>query len=150
MIGGAWHGEIPVEFLYTAGVAGERFLGELRDHGRLMGTRCASCGVIYLPPRMYCEQCFSRLTEWVEVPPRGRIFAFTVVRQDRKGKALGAPIIAAIISFEGVKGGLIHRIEGTAPGDLKPGLIVEAVIKGREARTGSILDIESFHAVAKE
>ena len=28
---GQWPGEMPVSFLYTAGVAGERFLRELKD-----------------------------------------------------------------------------------------------------------------------
>lgn len=37
---GQWPGEMPVSFLYTVGVAGERFLRELKDKGRFLGSRC--------------------------------------------------------------------------------------------------------------
>lgn len=144
---GAWHGEIPVEFLYTAGVAGERFFTELRDYGRLMGTRCPSCNVVYLPARMFCERCFAGLNEWVDVEPRGRIYSHTVLRQDRKGNLLEKPLVIAFVKFNGVRGGLIHRLEGVAPEEVRPGLEVEALIKGPGERKGTILDIIGFRGV---
>ena len=33
-----WYGDIEADYVYTSGVAGERFFRELRDHGRLLGT----------------------------------------------------------------------------------------------------------------
>jgi len=38
-----WPGEFPVSHLYTMGVAGERFFRQLKDGGRIMGSRCATC-----------------------------------------------------------------------------------------------------------
>ena len=45
-VGGAaarssWEGEVPIYSVYTLGVAGERFFQELKQNGRLMGTRCS-------------------------------------------------------------------------------------------------------------
>jgi len=145
----AWKGEIPVEFLYTAGVAGERFFSELRKRGELMGTRCPSCRVVYMPPRIYCEQCFTKLEEWVEVKNKGKVFSHTVLRRDRKGCSLEKPIIVAAVTFEGVRGCLVHRLEGIDPDKVKPGLDVEVVFKEPGERTGSILDIKGFHVVTK-
>ena len=140
----SWKGEIPVEFLYTAGVAGERFFSELRDAGKLMGTRCPSCNVVYMPPRTYCEQCFSRLEEWVEVPKQGRVYSSTVLRRDRKGRLLEKPVVAACVAFAGVKGCLIHMVVDIGPEAIKPGMEVEVVLREPGERTGSILDVKGF------
>ncbi len=50
----------------------------LAEH-RLMGARCLACGALYLPPRPLCPACFGEDLEWVELPPRGTLQAFTVV-----------------------------------------------------------------------
>src|SRR5437899_466618 len=42
-------GDFPLDYVYTVGIAGERVLRELRDHGRLLGTRCPTCQVTYAP-----------------------------------------------------------------------------------------------------
>jgi len=145
----AWKGEIPVQFLYTAGVAGERFFTSLRDQGKLFGTRCPQCKTIFLPPRIFCERCFSGLEDWVEVKGRGRVYSYTVLHRDRKGQPLIKPIIVAMVSFDGVKGSLIHFVAGVEPNKMKIGMEVEAVFKDPSERKGSILDIKEFHAVPK-
>ena len=69
---GYWPGEIPIRHVYTAGVAGERFLRELKGRRRFMATRCDRCDYTYLPPRAYCERCFQKLKRWLEVGPQQR------------------------------------------------------------------------------
>ena len=54
-------GELPVSFRYTPGVANTTFFEALRDRGVLLGSRCPSCAVTYLPARLFCERCFSEL-----------------------------------------------------------------------------------------
>src|SRR5881628_2016535 len=53
-----WADSIPLEFHYTAGVAGEEFLRELKDNGRLIASKCPKCKNSYVPARMYCATCF--------------------------------------------------------------------------------------------
>ncbi len=53
----------------------DQFLGE----GRLMATRCTGCGVLHLPPRAICPECFSESLEWVETSGRGTLAAFTAI-----------------------------------------------------------------------
>lgn len=46
---------------------------------RLMGTRCLACGAVYLPPRALCRKCYQANMEWVEMPGRGKLAAFTCI-----------------------------------------------------------------------
>ncbi len=54
------------------------FYGYLNED-RLMGTRCASCGRLYLPPRAICPHCHGEAFEWVELSGSGSLAAFTSV-----------------------------------------------------------------------
>ncbi len=139
---GQWPGEMPVRFLYTVGVAGERFLRELMENGRFLGSRCPACRYTYLPPRLYCERCFAELTDWVEVGPQGTIEALTVAHVGLDGQPLAQPETFALIRLDGADGLLFHRV--AAAEDLEIGATVEPVFKRRAARTGSILDIQHF------
>lgn len=137
----AWEGEIPLQSRYTLGIAGERFFREIRDRARLLATRCPECGWTYLPPRLYCERCFEELTEWVEVPPSGTVYAYTVVHIDLDERPLEEPEVFALVRLDGCNGGLIHRVLA-APDQVYIGMPVEVVF--REEREGSIRDIVGF------
>jgi hypothetical protein len=50
----------------------------LAEH-KLMGSRCAACAAVYLPPRAICPQCHGDALEWVEMAGTGRLAAFTSV-----------------------------------------------------------------------
>ncbi len=49
------------------------------DEMKLMGSHCAECGALSLPPRAICPQCHSTVMEWIEVSGRGRLAAFTAI-----------------------------------------------------------------------
>src|SRR5258708_5279918 len=49
--------------------------------GRIEGRHCPGCGMVWLPPRGYCERCFVATDRWVEVGPEGSLEAFTIVAQ---------------------------------------------------------------------
>lgn len=138
-----WEGNLEADYIYTSGVAGERFFVALRDEGRLLASRCTTCGLDYLPPRIFCEDCFSELTEFVDVPRDGRVSATTVAHVDREGRRLARPEVWALVTFRGVRGGLVHRLL-VAPDRVRVGLAVRAKLKPKGARVGAITDIEGF------
>jgi len=109
-----------------------------------MATRCPQCRILYLPPRLYCEQCFSELTEWEQVRNHGHVHSFTVLHLDLDGKPLPEPQIYAVVQLEGTHGGLIHRLGQVRPDAAQIGMAVEALFREKRQRTGSILDIEYF------
>ena len=136
-------GDFPVHFRYTAGLAGERFLREIKVNGRLVAARCLKCDLNYLPPRIYCERCLSKLEDYVTIENIGTVDAFTVCREDSDGKDFPQPVTVALVRFPLAHGGLVHKMKGeVAVGDK-----VHVVFKEKSKRTGSILDIEYFEKI---
>jgi hypothetical protein len=136
-------GDFPVHFRYTAGLAGEKFLREIKDNAILVASRCPKCDLNYLPPRIYCERCMSRLEEFVPIESVGVVATFTNCRRDADGKDLPEAATIALVRFPSAHGGLVHRVKGSiAIGDR-----VRVVFKEKTKRTGSILDIEHFEKI---
>jgi uncharacterized OB-fold protein len=138
-----WPGNIEADYVYTSGVAAERFFRELRDHGRILGTRCPKCGTQWLPPKLFCERCFVETKDWVEAPPEGRVIAVCVVRVDLDGNPLPKPETWGLIRFEGFEGGFVHRLL-VEPGRARSGLVVRPILKPEGSRAAAITDIEGF------
>ncbi len=67
-----WPGDMEADYIYTLGVAGERFFKEIKENVRIMGAKCSCCDVVFVPPRVYCEKCFTRLDKWIDVGTKGR------------------------------------------------------------------------------
>ena len=143
-----WEGDIEADYIYTSGVAGERFFVALRDEGKLLSARCSSCDVRYLPPRLFCERCLGPLGTWAEIPSTGRISAVTVAHVDRKGVPQAQPETFVLVRFKGIHGGLVHRFLA-APETARAGLAVRPRLKPRPARSGAITDIEGFEPVPR-
>lgn len=56
----------------------DSFQTYLGEH-KLMGSRCASCGALHLPPRPLCSNCFGETMTWEEMGGHGQLRAYTVV-----------------------------------------------------------------------
>jgi uncharacterized protein len=128
-----------------AGHTGSRFLIELRDNKRIMGTKCHVCHRVYVPARSFCYVCFKSIAEWVEVSNEGTLTAFTMVYQSEPSYPVKTPFAYGIIKLDGVDTGLAHIIGEVNPEDLRIGMRVQAVFK--ENRIGSILDIQYFKPI---
>lgn len=142
-----WEGRIPVHYLYTMGLAGERFFREIKDHGRFVATSCSQCKITYVPPRIYCERCFKELNDFHEVVSQGTLETYTVCTEAADGTKLSSPVILAHIRLDGTHGGLIHKIEGIEPSKIRIGMKVAAVFAEKTKRIGHISDIEHFRPV---
>ena len=49
------------------------------NQGRLLGGKCTKCGKVHLPPRLLCEDCYSKDFEWTEIPSTGRLVTYTII-----------------------------------------------------------------------
>ena len=132
-------GELPVGFRYTPGVANTAFFEALRDRGVLLGSRCGSCGVTYLPARLFCERCFAELTPDVECGPEGELISWTVGRVGIDDEPLDEPVTVGLVRLDGADTVLMHLLQSDEP---QIGMRVRAVV--REDRAGSILDLAGF------
>ncbi len=140
----AWQGNLPVPSRYTYGLAGERFFRALKDEGKIMGSHCPDCDHTYVPANVFCERCLGELTEWNDMGLVGILHTFTVMFVGYDGKSLDEPETVGFISFG--DGGIAHRIDAD-PEDLFIGMPMQAVLKTKAERKGSILDIEAFKPV---
>ncbi len=139
-----YHGQIYIPNTYSAGAVGSRFLIELRDNKKIMGTRCPTCNLVYVPARSVCRDCFGELSEWVEVSQKGTLLTYTVAHQSNPVQPVSTPIVYGIVQLDGADTGFVHMLGEVDPGQLKVGTKVKAVFKVKKERVASILDIKYF------
>jgi len=139
-----YHGQINIPNTYSAGAVGSRFLIELRDNKRIMGTRCPKCNLVYVPARSVCRDCFGQLSEWVEVSNKGTLLSHAIARQPTPVQPVPPPIIYGIIQLDGADTGFVHMLGEVDPQQLKVGMRDKAVFKTKKQRVASILDIKYF------
>lgn len=114
--------------------------------GKLMGVRCNNCESLYLPPRPMCTACYSNDMEWVEMPLKGKLAAFTTIHiaptaMIEAGYGRENPYCSGIVELEN---GLsisaqILGVDANQPGEIMIGTLVKAEFtergQGEEAKT---------------
>lgn len=142
-----WPDSIPLEFHYTAGVAGEEFRRELRDNGRFLVSKCSKCKSTYVPARMYCPDCFIEMKDQFPIDKPGYVYSFTTVARKRSGADANTPITVGLVKFEGLKGGIVHLLDVEDPQQVSIGTKVTPVLRDSSKRVGAITDILGFRPV---
>lgn len=142
----AWPGKFPVQYLYTYGIAGEKFFERIKEEGKFVGTKCKKCNIVYTPPKIYCEKCFEELKNYVNVKDTGIIQTFTILNYDAEGNKLKNSQIIAQIKLDNSEGGLIHYVKGEQD-TIKIGRRVKAKFKDKNERVGDIFDVEYFEVI---
>jgi uncharacterized OB-fold protein len=73
--------------------------------GRLVASRCTTCGTFLMPPQPRCFNDQNDSFTWVELPGTGTIYSFTVVRHPLAEHLQEAvPYVSAIIDLDGTQG----------------------------------------------
>lgn len=142
-----WEGSIPVRHRYTAGVAGEQFFRALRDRGEFLASRCETDDIVYCPPRLFCERCFSELQADATVGPGGTLVSFSVGYAGIEGESLGGAMPVGLVELDGADTVILHHLLFEDDTPVGIGDRVEAVLRPDEDRSGSILDIRGFRPV---
>ena len=137
-------GEILTNYMYTYGIAGEDFFRKIKDKGQFTASPCEKCGVVYFPARIFCERCMEHLTRTITVSGKGEVFSYTLCRQNIDGSPKDEPILIAAVKMDGTDGMLIHYLGGVKEENVSIGMRVEAVLKPKNKREGSIFDIQHF------
>jgi uncharacterized OB-fold protein len=142
------HQDLRVPYRYSMGGVPSKFFAEIRDNQKIMGIRCPSCDVVFIPPRSTCGRCFSQLHEWVEVGNQGTLETYTQVRYSTPVQPAAAPFYYGIIKPDGADTGLAHMVGDLKGKEPRIGMRVQAVFK--EERKGNMLDILYFKPVEEE
>ena len=106
-------GRIPLDYAYTAGLAGGSFYEALAE-GKLVASRCADCNCAVLPPTSFCQESMTALDmdkDLIELDPKsGIVVSYTKVFEGRKGQLLDEPVFVAQVEFGGASGSLIGKL----------------------------------------
>lgn len=138
--------KIEVHYLLSYGRI-SKFFRDLRDKGKILGTRCPNCGLVYCPPTSDCARCYLP-TEWVELSGQGTLLAYTVCYMPPPNYEGKIPYIVGLVRLDGGDTALWHYIAEIEPEQVRKGMRVQAVL--REAREGKITDISHFKPLPKE
>lgn len=142
-------------YVHSAGQAYSVFLRGLKD-GKILGRRCRRCRRVYVPPRMYCEDCFRDTEDWVEVGQVGVVMTAVASFVSWTREKLETPEVVGVIRLQPssprdyVFPGLFHRINATYQQVKDMSIIgkkVKAVWVPKEKRVGSINDILHFSPI---
>lgn len=95
---------------------------------------------------MFCPACFVEMKENRPLDKPGYVYTYTTVNRNRTG-AISEPVIIALIKFEGVKGGIVHRLDVDVVEKVSFGMKVAPALKEPGDRTGALTDILAFRAL---
>ena len=94
---------------------------------------------------MFCPTCFIEMKETRTIEEAGYVYSYTTVNRNRTGDP-SEPVTIALIRFEGVKGGIVHKLNINESGRVTFGMKVVPMLKDMAERTGALTDILAFKA----
>ena len=131
---------IALDFHYAAGRARGAFLRALRDEGRILGSRCRRCDLVWCPSEPFCPHCAGDTEGELPVGPAGELRAWATAL----GRAGAPSTVYGLVVLDGADSPILHRLLLTDECDLRKRMRVLAQVRPVEERRGSILDIEGF------
>ncbi len=106
------------------------------DEGRLMGSRCSTCGDVFVPPRSMCPRCYQTAMEWVELSGEGQLVGYTTIyvglsSMAAEGYSRRNPYCSGVVRLkEGpVITAQILGMDGAFPEEIRVGMPVRAVFQ---------------------
>jgi len=73
---------------------------EIPQRYRLEADKCRNCGHISFPPRLVCPDCGGREFGSVQLPGRGRLLTYTIIRVAPHGFEDEAPYAAGVAELD--------------------------------------------------
>jgi uncharacterized OB-fold protein len=78
-----------------------RYWREIPQRYRLEASKCKGCGKVWFPPRLICPNCHKQSFEQVNLPDKGKLVTYTVIRVAPRDFTDEAPYAVGIIELEG-------------------------------------------------
>lgn len=83
------------------------------ERGKVMGTRCTNCEMVFFPPRADCFKCLSSAMEWFEVEGMGKLITYSKLRYAPVGFEDDLPYCLAVLDYGDYK--VFGRISNEIP-----------------------------------
>jgi uncharacterized OB-fold protein len=95
------------------------------EQGKVKGTRCKDCGLVFFPPRADCHRCLAANMEWFEVSGKGKLVSYSSLAFAPVGFGGDLPYTIALLDYGD------YKVFGRLASNVKP----EEVSVGMEMRT---------------
>ena len=87
---------------FTATTKTNEFIDFL-EQGKVMGSRCKECGLVFFPPRADCHHCLNSSMEWFEVTGTGKLVTFSKLTFAPIGFEDDVPYCIALLDYGAFK-----------------------------------------------
>ncbi|MFC1532993.1 Zn-ribbon domain-containing OB-fold protein [Thermodesulfobacteriota bacterium] len=95
--------------------------------GKVSGTRCKECGLIFFPPRADCHQCLSSNMEWFDISGSGKLVTFSKLEYAPVGFENDLPYSIALLDYGDYK--VFGRIASDLPEEeIEVGMEMKTVV----------------------
>ncbi|MBW2249103.1 MAG: Zn-ribbon domain-containing OB-fold protein [Deltaproteobacteria bacterium] len=102
------------------------FIDFLED-GKVKGTRCKDCGLVFFPPRADCYQCLESNMEWFEVSGSGKLVTYSKLEFAPVGFQDDVPYSIALLNYGTFK--IFGRIAKDVPeSEIKVGMEMKTIV----------------------
>ena len=111
---------------FTSITKTNEFIDFLED-GKVKGTRCKDCGLVFFPPRADCYKCLASNVEWFEVSGSGKLVTYSKLEFAPVGFQDDVPYCIALLDYGKYK--IFGRIAKDVPEDeIKVGMEMKTVV----------------------
>ena len=69
------------------------------EKGRVVGSKCRDCGLVFFPPRADCYQCLASNMEWFEVTGSGKLVTYSKLEYAPVGFENDLPYAIAVLDY---------------------------------------------------
>jgi len=69
------------------------------DQGKVMGSRCVDCGMVFFPPRADCYKCLASNMEWFEIEGTGKLITYSKLKFAPVGFEDDLPYCIAVVDY---------------------------------------------------
>ncbi|MBW1943679.1 MAG: Zn-ribbon domain-containing OB-fold protein [Deltaproteobacteria bacterium] len=97
------------------------------EKGRIVGSKCRDCGLVFFPPRADCYQCLAGNMEWFEVTGSGKLLTYSKLEYAPVGFENDLPYAIAVLDYGDYK--VFGRIAGDLPDDeIQVGMEMKTIV----------------------
>lgn len=98
------------------------------EKGKLMATKCATCGRVFFPPRADCYHSLDSKMEWFEITGTGKLLTYSTLAFAPAGFQQDIPYTIAVLEYGDYR--VFGRIDSSVPeNELKVGMDMKAAVK---------------------
>jgi uncharacterized OB-fold protein len=97
------------------------------EQGKVSGTRCKGCGMVFFPPRADCYRCLGNDMEWFDISGPGKLLTYSKLEYAPVGFENDLPYTIALVDYGDYK--VFGRLESRlSEDDIEVGMDMKVAV----------------------